>query len=364
VRIQTKTQRSKLKPRREPYWHRITVGKFVGYRAGAGTWLARLGKTVHSLGACPTGIEEYTWALQAAESWFRTTESGVDTTYTVGKAIKDYLKHQAVAKGERAAENAEKKLKAVPEALRARPLVGLKKAHIVAWHEGLVKRGDPEIERRSKDTANRKLTALKAVLNYAFHIDRIDTDAAWKSVRAFAGVGKARDLLLTREQVQRFLGATEAGFHQLVKGLVLTGARLGELRAVRVADLDLAQGTLKVSGKTGPRSIVLSSEAMAFFRELSCDRLPQAHLFVRDDGSAWKESGQYPLVQAALKKAKLPTNICLYHIRHYVLSEQVAAGVPVLLVARNAGTSVVMIDRNYGKRTSNSRDLLDRVQLA
>lgn len=39
-------QRDSLKAQREPYWHRLAVGQFVGFRPStlgkAGSWIARL----------------------------------------------------------------------------------------------------------------------------------------------------------------------------------------------------------------------------------------------------------------------------------------------------------------------------------
>ncbi len=45
TRIDTVASRDKLKPRREPYWHRLRRGCYLGYRRmtsdGAGVWIAR-----------------------------------------------------------------------------------------------------------------------------------------------------------------------------------------------------------------------------------------------------------------------------------------------------------------------------------
>ena len=43
TKLDTRTSRSRLKARREPYWRSISEGLAVGYRKGAkgGTWIAR-----------------------------------------------------------------------------------------------------------------------------------------------------------------------------------------------------------------------------------------------------------------------------------------------------------------------------------
>ena len=42
--IDTPTRRKKLSPRREPYWHKIMTGRYLGYRQTerGGHWVARI----------------------------------------------------------------------------------------------------------------------------------------------------------------------------------------------------------------------------------------------------------------------------------------------------------------------------------
>ena len=45
INLKSKTGRDDLVPRREPYWHRVRKGLYLGYRKlvqGEGTWIARL----------------------------------------------------------------------------------------------------------------------------------------------------------------------------------------------------------------------------------------------------------------------------------------------------------------------------------
>lgn len=45
TRIDTKAGRAALLPKREPYWHKITSGRYIGARRlddGSCTWIARL----------------------------------------------------------------------------------------------------------------------------------------------------------------------------------------------------------------------------------------------------------------------------------------------------------------------------------
>jgi hypothetical protein len=75
---------------------------------------------------------------------------------------------------------------------------------------------DPDARRRSQDTANRIPTILKAALNAAFQdeANRIPTDAAWRCVKPFKNVSKAREDDLESAEV-RVLIAKAATFDRL-----------------------------------------------------------------------------------------------------------------------------------------------------
>src|SRR5580704_10356106 len=89
-RLDTRTARLKLPPRREPYWRTIQQGRAIGYRrlAGgkAGTWIARHydpaeGRKYRSIGPADDmliadGVSTLTWAQAQARAheWWRSIE--------------------------------------------------------------------------------------------------------------------------------------------------------------------------------------------------------------------------------------------------------------------------------------------------
>jgi hypothetical protein len=83
----------------------------------------------------------------------------------------------------------------------------LTKTQIEGWLAGLVRNDpdDPDVRRRSQDTANRILTILKAALNLAFadEANNIGTDAAWRRVKPFRDVARSREDDLDPKQVRR-----------------------------------------------------------------------------------------------------------------------------------------------------------------
>src|SRR5216684_4504070 len=95
-RIDRVDVRSKLLLRRDPYWLRLTQGRYVGYRhmtrGRPGTWLARAytesGYAYETLGDfadTPDG-ERYDRAKAKAEEWFKHLDLGGSTEPTSVKA--------------------------------------------------------------------------------------------------------------------------------------------------------------------------------------------------------------------------------------------------------------------------------------
>ncbi len=102
---------------------------------------------------------------------------------------------------------------------------------------------------------------------------------------------------------------------------MVTGARPGELAGALRSAFDARTKTLKLTGKTGTRTVPLSPAALAFFDRVSKSKLPTAPLLARDDGKPWTRAEWTALVRAAAKaakiegvateKAKLPAGVCL-----------------------------------------------------
>src|SRR5215469_2799545 len=114
-KLDTRSARSKLAPRREPYWAAISKGCAVGYRRsakGSGTWVARFRDTAgkqhyRALGGADdardaNGVDvfDFTQAQALARGWFDRAASEPagkaeatdedEGPYTVAKALADY----------------------------------------------------------------------------------------------------------------------------------------------------------------------------------------------------------------------------------------------------------------------------------
>jgi site-specific recombinase XerD len=54
------------------------------------------------------------------------------------------------------------------------------------------------------------------------------------------------------------------------------------------------------------------------------------------------------LINDAVAAAKLPKAVCAYSLRHSAITDLVTSGLDLFHVAQLAGTSAVMMEKNYG----------------
>jgi len=373
AKIDSKTGRAKLEPRREPYWSRIEEGFFLGYRKleqGEGTWIARLrdGKKqkYQALGT----FADYDEAANAARDWRKQIDQGVACVdLTVADVCREYVKHLKTEKGADSSADAEGRFaRLIYEATIGKILLAkLKTTDVRAWlNKQLATDEDDDDEdlRKSKDSANRNLASFKAALNLALKDRLVATDAGWKTITPFKGVGRRRERMLSPQDRTALLEACPDDLQALVKGLLLTAARPGELARAAVADFDKKHGTMILDGKTGRRIVTLSTAARTFMAEHCKDKLPNAYILTNEFGQQWKKDDWKKPFKEAVTKAKLAPDTVMYHLRHTAISELILGGMQTSLVAMLAGTSTAMIDKHYGHlQHDQTRRMLDGVAI-
>jgi integrase len=370
--IGNRTQRQRLEARKEPYWAVLEKGLSVGYHRstrGGGTWWARalvegryrsesIGATDDNQDADGDRYLDFGQAQRAAREWAdRQTSTG---PLTVRAVCEIYIEGIRAAKGERPAYHAASVIKRhILPKLGGERASELTTEKLRRWHHGLVKRTggdvDQEAERRSRDTANRILTVLKAALNRAFEDGLVKDDRPWRALKAFKAVGEARQIVLLAGELQWLVDACPDGLRELVAAGAYTGARLGELMSARVRDFDAKNRTLAVRGKTGSRFIHLDAGASALFAKAAHGRAGADPLLRTADGGPWTPSLHLRPVAAAVAAAKLDPATTFYALRHSYVTHALNAGVPIKAVAEHCGTSVVMISRTYAKVLAGDR---------
>lgn len=343
-RLDSRTARIKLKPRKSPHRVRLELGLSLGYykpAKGCGSWVAFLNPAKgdrsawkqHALGPADDFTEadgetilNFAQAQAKAREWFKDqSERGEYSTgalgsYTVEKAMKDYL-DDGRRRGMKSIGRTECAVKAhILPALGGIEISKLSRTRIESWLSKLaespkrVRSKDPnspvpkprkfknprkpkpapvppappmtEDEKRArKDSANRILTILKAALNHALDRRRVKDGSAWKSVKPYAEVTSARIRFLSVEEQQRLVNVCPRDFANLVRAGLHTGARYGELTRLRVSDFDSVSGTVLIAvSKSGkPRRIILAAEGLEFFTAITAGRSAGSLLFVRED---------------------------------------------------------------------------------
>jgi integrase len=381
IRIDTKTGRDRLETRREPYWRKLTQGRYLGLRKSdsGGTWIARYRtedrkQRYRSLGEFSERFT-YDQAVSAALAWFKSLDEGVTGRTidggepTVEMACREYVADLDREDRKPTAHEVDMRFRRTvygdkkysPHPIASIKLSKIRAAHVKEWRSGLLEAG------ASKASANRNTAALKAALNLAVKARLVSMEKAreWSEVKRLKDAGKRRDLFLDLHQRRRLRDACEGSVRNLVEAAMLTGCRAGELtKALRSAFDDRTRTFTVKTGKTGRRSIPLSPDALALLRRLSQYKMPNAPLFTRDDGKPWGHSDWDELVREAAKKAGLPKGVCLYTLRHSFITQTLMEGLSTLEVSKMVGTSLAMIEQHYGHLvTDTARERLAKVQL-
>lgn len=272
---------------------------------------------------------------------------------TVSDAFEGYIP-KLRAKNARTAKDTEGRIKKhfFPKFASYR-VIDLTQTEVGNWHASLAKSSDDdEVVRRSKDSANRVLSMVKAFLNDAWQDKKnhIPNNDAWRNVKPFRNVARPREVRYSPRQARQLIAScADKHFADLVRGAYLTGARYGELNGAKISDFDVAGTTLRVSGKTGSREIILQSSAIDFFQRITKGRSRDAFIFTKSDGERWKRSEQTRPMKIAIKRAKLDDRGSLYALRHAYISEAIERNIPLTILAKNCGTSVRIIENTYAK---------------
>jgi integrase len=388
-KLDTRSARSRLTLRREPYWTVVSEGCALGYRRGAkgGTWIGRFRDETgrqhyEALGAAddardPDGLSVFSFAQAQAKgrAFFarKAREIAGDAApsegpYRVTDALDDYFKSYAKrGKGVSAALSAANLH--IRPVLGALPVAKLTTKRLRDWHHAIAdkprqvrgKRGElpkdakqrsagRDAIRRRRATANRVLTVLKAALNHAWREGVVPSDDPWRRVSPFKGVDAPVIRYLTEEEQRRLVNACSADFREIVRAALLTGCRYGELIALRAADYNADAGMLTVhASKAGmARHVVLTDEGCALFTALTAGRKGDAQIFLRSDGKPWGSSHQQRPLGEACARARISPAVSFHILRHSHGSTLAMRGVPMGVIAAQLGHSDTrMTEKHY-----------------
>lgn len=385
ARIETRTARSRLAASRKPYWRTVDPGLHVGYYKGSrgGRWVLRLyagdrryieetiGTSDDTSDADGVSVLDYRQALAAARA--RATEVSAAAKgkplgpYTVDNACDDYEKEQIDPHGQGSGPRETRRMLAreIRPALGGKKISDLTSGDIRDWLNQIASRpplsrsgkalpvdiADPEVKRRRQDSANRVLRTLKAVLNHAYGEGRVANDGEWRRVKAFKATSEARVRWLSLDEARRLMNACRPDFRALVRGALLTGARPGDLKRLRVGNFHGDSGSIGMANRKAgkPYSCHLSEEGVKFFQGITAGRQPDEYIFTRADGGPWADDDHQRPMSKASQAARLDPPATFYCLRHTYCSHAIMSGVPMLVVAQNVGhADTRMLEKHYG----------------
>ncbi|MDE2465076.1 MAG: tyrosine-type recombinase/integrase [Alphaproteobacteria bacterium] len=357
--------RDRLKPRREPYWHKLTSGQYLGFRPsahdGGGTWIARFYdadrmKQVHrslgDFGHLPAS-ERFGAASTEARAWFAHLIGGGSHEPI---SVREVCERYALVKPE-SGGRFQRYVYAEPIAKVL--LHKLTDRHLREWRRHLEalpakvtrnKRGMAVTRERQPATVNRDMVALRAALNKAFNEGEVLSDLAWRQALKPLPTHGRRTEYLDRDERRRFLAALPSDAASFARGLCLLPIRPGALASLRVQNLDIRKRELVIirDKSKGYRTILLPADTAAALAALAKNKSPGDLLFTRSDGMAWNKDKWKRPVKAAVRAAGLPDAVTAYTLRHSTITDLVTHGLDLLTVAQVSGTSVAMIEKHYG----------------
>jgi integrase len=363
--------RLKLHRRGKPYFTVVAPGVRLGYRRTerAGTWVVEKsnGKSRCEWHKRLDGVADdyeaadgehvltFWQAADKARTLARDSASGAPATWA--QALDDYeadLKARGgnLYNGTLVRNN----LATHAPALLSKPVALLTAAELKRWRNAMV------ASHLKLSSVVRITKSAQASLNHAANHDpRIANREAWR-----VGLGGLHDTYQPVDrvvpdsivrQIMAEANALDAAFGLFVHVAAETGARAAQIARLTVADLQADSVTMPSSRKGKKRTITrrlvpIGRELAARLKRAAGNRAPDAPLLLRADGGVWrpkKNNLQHPF---AIVAKRVGISDSMYCLRHSAIVRALLAGVPAKLVASNADTSLVMLERTYARYIS------------
>ena len=196
----------------------------------------------------------------------------------------------------------------------------------------------------SKPSINRELALLKSMFNRAIDWGHA-TENPVRKVKMFSELDNLKERILSEDEETRLLAAAAPHLRTMIVGLLMTGARWGELNSLRWSAVDLERGTvLLTKTKSGRNRIIPINDRL---RELlvalkagsKCDRV-----FTGPKGRPIDCARS--AFEGACRRAGL-SGLRLHDLRHTFATRLVRRGVDIITVQSLLGHSSVTTTERY-----------------
>ncbi len=166
---------------------------------------------------------------------------------------------------------------------------------------------------------------------------------------------------LSEEELQRLLHQTTLDSspkglrdRAILEVLLTTGMRVSQLISLRMGDVDIASGTLRLLDGQQERVLLMSAQAIQSLRDylergrihfLRDQSVPA--LFVNYSGRSLSRQGVWLIIKRYVKKANIPGDVTTRTLRHSFAHHQLAEGVSVGELQNMLGHVSLATTRTY-----------------
>jgi site-specific recombinase XerD len=380
ARINVVSDRDRLAKRRHPYFISLGSGRHLGFRKMSivGTWIAMYrdssnGKrSTHALGDFEElkPSERFDAAKEAAEAWFKLIGAGIEKTdLTIRDLCDEYAQYILTHKGELASKDVSRRFKQYvldDQKFANTELSKIRRRQIEDWRKKLsntpitvqrkLKAGEspspPKF--RTSSSLNRDMTCLRAALNWALEKNWISDDRPWKvPLKPIPNADRQRQVKISRADVELLIDKAQPEIVPLLRSLTYLPLRPGAMASLIVSDFNQSNSVLTINKDKGhaARNLTLPPEVSAFMKSQALGKSPTDPLIGRLNGNHWDKDTWKDPVKEAVIAAGLPNDESIYSLRHIAITTLVQSGADLLSVAQVSGTSLRMIEKNYGHLT-------------
>jgi len=210
-------------------------------------------------------------------------------------------------------------------------------------------------------TLNRYRSLVSSVFTWAIRVGRLEANPLVAVKRFRESPSRVRYLLEDEERRLRDVIRRECPAREAEFDLALyTGMRKGEQLTLKWADVDLANGTARVRGKSGVRAVHLNESAKRAFVQLE-HQAGTRGTFVSPDTKSEEQTDWPRWFWKCTKKAGID-NFHFHDLRHTFASRLATAGTDLLSIARLLGHSKVAQTEKYSHLSpSHVRDAVEMI---
>jgi integrase len=343
----------------------------------------RIGLADDSQPANGTTVLSYEQAVREAEKWNAHTTGVVliNKAYTVRNLAEDYFADQERVKRKKLIKNRLRVETNVLPVLGEVPLRKLTHHQVENWLHDLAKSlpraktkngevayrevadvDNEEYLRRRQASANSTWNLFRALLNFGYQNGKVASKTAWDRVKSFKAVNEPKVVEITSDQLQAIVDACDPVFQPFAKAALYTGARVGELRRMRVKDFN--PKTSKVflpKTKNGiSRYVYLNDQALEMFLGITAGRDPDEVIFLKN-GAPWGDNHQTIPMHKAVDSAAVTRRFSFHQLRHQCACICLENGMTMKEVSEMLGHKSVAITERFYARFSKDH-MHDKVQ--